>query len=35
MVMTGKVTSLACSLHDGITRPEKELTPLQKEHVIK
>ncbi|XP_033217947.1 lysophospholipid acyltransferase 1-like isoform X2 [Belonocnema kinseyi] len=35
MIMTGKVTSLACSLHDGFARPEKELTVMQKEHVIR
>nr|CAD7588507.1 unnamed protein product [Timema genevievae] len=35
MVITQKVTSLAFSLHDGLTRQEDELTANQKYHVIK
>nr|CAD7578419.1 unnamed protein product [Timema californicum] len=35
MVITQKVTSLAFSLHDGLTRQEDELTANQKYHVVK
>ncbi|KAK7867959.1 hypothetical protein R5R35_005301 [Gryllus longicercus] len=35
MVITQKVTSLAFSLHDGLTRQEEELTANQKYHMIK
>ncbi|KAJ8981426.1 hypothetical protein NQ317_015628 [Molorchus minor] len=34
MVITQKVTSLAFSLHDGLSKKEEDLTKLQKEHVI-
>ncbi|XP_051161107.1 lysophospholipid acyltransferase 6-like isoform X2 [Leptopilina boulardi] len=35
MIMTGKVSSLACSLHDGLSRREEELTPIQKKRLVK
>ncbi|XP_049773734.1 lysophospholipid acyltransferase 6 isoform X1 [Schistocerca cancellata] len=35
MVITQKVTSLAFSLHDGLTRKDEELTPNQKYHVVR
>jgi hypothetical protein len=35
MVITQKVTSLAFSLHDGLTRREDELTSDQKYHVVR
>ncbi|PSN35390.1 Membrane-bound O-acyltransferase domain-containing protein 2 [Blattella germanica] len=35
MVITQKVTSLAFHLHDGLTRPEEELTADQKYHVVR
>jgi len=35
MVITQKVTSLAFSLHDGLARPEDELTKDQKYHVVR
>lgn len=34
MVMTQKVTSLAFSLHDGLTKSEKEMKPNQKYHAV-
>lgn len=35
MVITQKVTSFAFSLHDGLTRREEDMTPMQKRHAIK
>ncbi|XP_015512213.1 lysophospholipid acyltransferase 6 isoform X1 [Neodiprion lecontei] len=35
MVITQKVTSLAYSVHDGMTRKEEELTPSQRYHAVK
>jgi hypothetical protein len=35
MVITQKVTSLAFSLHDGLTRREDELSADQKYHVVR
>ncbi|XP_066994422.2 lysophospholipid acyltransferase 6 [Anabrus simplex] len=35
MVITQKVTSLAFSLHDGLTREDKDLTANQKYHVVR
>jgi lysophospholipid acyltransferase 1/2 len=35
MVITQKVTSLAFSLHDGLTRHEDELTSDQKYHTVR
>ncbi|XP_003424410.1 lysophospholipid acyltransferase 1 isoform X2 [Nasonia vitripennis] len=34
MVITQKVTSLAYSVHDGLTRKEDELTPSQRHHAV-
>ncbi|XP_022255486.1 membrane-bound O-acyltransferase domain-containing protein 2-like isoform X2 [Limulus polyphemus] len=35
MIATQKVTSIAFSLHDGLTRPEDKLTVHQRKHIIK
>lgn len=35
MVLTQKVTSLAFSLHDGLVRKSEELTPFQKQQLIR
>ncbi|XP_076748913.1 lysophospholipid acyltransferase 6 isoform X2 [Xylocopa sonorina] len=35
MVITQKVTSLAYSIHDGLTRREEELTPTQRHQAVK
>ncbi|XP_076362099.1 lysophospholipid acyltransferase 6-like isoform X2 [Tachypleus tridentatus] len=35
MIATQKVTSVAFSLHDGLTRPEVKLTAHQRKHIIK
>ena len=35
MVLTQKVTSLAFSLHDGLARNPEELTPFQKQQLIR
>ncbi|CAL4068063.1 unnamed protein product, partial [Meganyctiphanes norvegica] len=35
MIIVQKVTALAYSLHDGLTKKEEDLTPLQKEMVIR
>ncbi|KAJ8893811.1 hypothetical protein PR048_006412 [Dryococelus australis] len=35
MVITQKVTSLAFSLHDGLTRQDNELTDSQKYHAVR
>ncbi|XP_071451612.1 lysophospholipid acyltransferase 6 [Hetaerina americana] len=35
MVITQKVTSLAFSIHDGMTKKEEELTQLQKSHAVR
>jgi len=35
MILTQKVTSLAFSLHDGVARKEEDLTPFQKQQVIR
>ncbi|XP_006618896.1 lysophospholipid acyltransferase 2 [Apis dorsata] len=35
MVITQKVTSLAFSIHDGLTRREEELTPTQRHQAVK
>jgi len=34
MVITQKVTSLAFSIHDGLTRREEELTPMQRHQAV-
>lgn len=34
MVITQKVTSLAFSIHDGLTRREEELTPMQRYQAV-
>lgn len=34
MVITQKVTSLAYSIHDGLTRREEELTPMQRHQAV-
>jgi len=35
MVLTQKVTSLAFSLHDGLARKPEDLTPFQKQQLIR
>lgn len=35
MVITQKVTSLAYSVHDGLSRKENELTPSQRHHAVR
>lgn len=35
MVLTQKVTSLAFSLHDGVARKTEDLTPFQKQQLIR
>jgi lysophospholipid acyltransferase 1/2 len=35
MVLTQKVTSLAFSLHDGVARKPEDLTPFQKQQLIR
>lgn len=35
MIMTAKVSTLACSLHDGLSRRQEDLTPMQKKRLVK
>ncbi|XP_043478144.1 lysophospholipid acyltransferase 1-like isoform X2 [Leptopilina heterotoma] len=35
MIMTAKVSTLACSLHDGLSRRHEDLTPMQKKRLVK